>query len=96
MISYLRIILLILCLYLNKLFIEENIKIPAMTIHRPIDPFILNCDIDRLGVEEVIGGYQYVGNLRNIGELNKHPEFNFQPSPIIGEWDTANFYSRRK
>lgn len=75
-------------------FIEEKIQIPAMTVHRPLDSFVLSCNIDTLGVKELIGGNQYVSRLVTIEKFEKYPEFDFQPY-IAPRFDSANFYSRK-
>jgi hypothetical protein len=86
--------------YIYKRFIEEGVKIPLLTLNRPMDPFIFDhgIDIEKLGVQEFIAGHSYVSSLVFGDDFKKHPDFIFQT--IVGEVsqhnDLANLYSRVK
>jgi hypothetical protein len=79
-------------------FIDEKIKIPLLTINRPMDPFVLHkgINIHDLGIQEFIAGHSYVSSLNFGEEFKKYPDFVFQirknenSDSIV---DYANLYS---
>ena len=80
--------------YLYGRFVEEEIKIPLLTINRPIDPFIFDngIDIKKLGIQEFIAGHSSVSSLVFGDEFKKHPDFVFQLFNEVHH-DMANLYS---
>jgi hypothetical protein len=80
--------------YIYKRFIEEDVKIPLLTLNRPMDPFIFDqgIDIKKLGIQEFIAGHSYVSSLVLGDEFKKHPDFVFQLFNEVHN-DIANLYS---
>jgi hypothetical protein len=80
--------------YLYGRFVEEEIKIPLLTLNRPMDPFIFDhgIDIEKLGIQEFIAGHSYVSSLVFGDEFKKHPDFVFQLFNEVHN-DMANLYS---
>lgn len=83
--------------YVFKRFIEEGVKIPLLTLNRPMDPFIFDhgIEIEKLGVQEFIAGQSYVSSLVFGDEFKKHPDFVFQSHRNEDAFheDLANLYS---
>lgn len=79
-------------------FIDENIKIPLLTLNRPMDPFIFDngIDIEKLGIEEFIAGHSYVSSLIFGEEFKKYPDFVFGTirREQVEHHDLANLYAR--
>jgi hypothetical protein len=75
-------------------FINEKIKIPLLTINRPMDSFVLSqgININDLGIQEFIAGHSYVSSLNFGEEFKKYPDFTFNSS--INYEDIANLYSK--
>jgi hypothetical protein len=80
--------------FLYSRFVEEEIKIPLLTLNRPMDPFIFDngIDIKKLGIQEFIAGHSYVISLVFGDEFKKHPDFVFQLFNKVHN-DMANLYS---
>jgi hypothetical protein len=77
--------------------IGEKVKVPMLTVNRPMDPFIEHgrISLEELGVRELIGGQAYVSGM-NLSNFKKFPDFIFQKLTLyhghMGT-DLANFYS---
>jgi hypothetical protein len=84
--------------FVYERFIDENIKIPLLTLNRPMDPFIFDngIDIEKLVIEEFIAGHSYVSSLIFGEEFKKYPDFVFGTiRREQGEHhDLANLYAR--
>lgn len=77
-------------------FVQNNIKIPLLTLNRPMDNFIYNqgINLDLLGVQEFIVSDIDSSYLTINNDFQIHPEFLFES--YEGYTDFAKLYSRVK
>ena len=79
--------------------ILNKIKVPLLTLNRPMDNFIFNygINLEELGVQEFIAGKSYVSGLRVSDQFKIYPDFIFRCyEGIYHHLDLANLYSRVK
>ncbi len=83
--------------FLYSRFVEEEIKIPLLTLNRPMDQFIFDngIDIKKLGIQEFIAGHNYESSLTFGEEYFKYPDFLFRARGNAETYheDLANLYS---
>jgi hypothetical protein len=80
-------------------FILNKIKVPLLTLNRPMDNFIFNygINLEELGVQDFIAGKSYVSGLRVCNQFKIYPDFIFRCfEGIYHHLDLANLYSRVK
>jgi hypothetical protein len=78
-------------------FILNKIKVPLLTLNRPMDNFISNygINLEELGVQEFIAGKAFVSCLMVSNEFKIYPDFIFWDfEGIHHHQDLANLYSR--
>jgi hypothetical protein len=87
--------------YIYNRYVEEDIKIPLLSLNRPVDPFIClekGINIKKLGIQEFIAGNRHVSYLTFGEECFKHPDFVFQTFGDENNYfeDIANLYSLKQ
>ena len=77
-------------------FIQNNIKVPLLTLNRTMDSFIhfRGINLDLLGVQEIITNTGEARNMNISEEFQVFPDFYFQSQAGFG--DIVNLYSRVK